>query len=140
MGKLHSTTRDQLIWYLLPPAYVVRREGYVFRSVCLSTGRGGGGEGYPSQAYRQGRYPNQAYSWGRRYPLKTWGYAPRPPPPPSQTRQGLTPNRLCLGRFASCGHAGGLFLFHMLLVVIKIGKCHCFDWWDLDKSQNFLSC
>ena len=34
---------------LLPPAYVVRREGTVFTGVCLSTGGGGGG-GQPADS------------------------------------------------------------------------------------------
>ena len=52
------------LWCLLPPAYVVRREGTVFTGVCLSTGGGGGYPvryppgGYPGPGTTPGGYPD----------------------------------------------------------------------------------
>ena len=46
--------------YLLPPAYIVRREGTVFTGVCLSTG---GGSGYPPRGGVPDRVPPQGGVW-----------------------------------------------------------------------------
>ena len=78
-----------LVFYLLPPAYVVRREGTVFTGVCLSTGGGGGVRVTPSPGgYLTGYPPGGGTQLG-------------------QHREYL----LHSGRYASCVHAGGTFLF-----------------------------
>ena len=63
---------------LLPPAYGVRREGYVLTRVCLSVHRGGGGS--VSRLSRGG----------------------------GQVQPGGGGGSLHGGRYASCVHAGGL--------------------------------
>ena len=66
---------------LLPPAYVVRREGTVFTGVCLSTG-GRGGPGTPPPGGVPDRVPPRGYLTG--YPPR--GGTRTPPgyldPPP----------------------------------------------------------
>ena len=55
---------------LLPPAYVVRREGTVFTGVCLSTGGGRGGPGTPPGGYLTGYPPSGGgyLTWPDRVP------------------------------------------------------------------------
>ena len=100
-GFLHNlNSRCFLLNYLLPPAYVVRREGYVLTRVCPSVCPQGGGGGQSS--------------WGG------GGVSPAGRGV-SPARGGVSPARggsanigqqneysLHGGRYASCVHAGGL--------------------------------
>ena len=109
---------------LLPPAYVVRREGNSF-TLFVSSHRGGypypimlcnisqnvmgqpGGGGYPARSSRGEGVPCQVQPWGGT--LAGGGY-------PGQGGTQLGQHREYLlhgGRYASCVHVGGLSCFPM---------------------------
>ena len=69
---------------LLPIAYVVRREGYVFTPVCLSAGGGGGG--YPGQVQPGG-------GGGLPHPALDRGGTPAKGVPPPRLDGGTPPSR-----------------------------------------------
>ena len=128
---------------LLPPAYVVRREGTVFTGVCLSTGGEGGyltryppggGSGYPPGGYLTGYPPGG----GPGTPPGGGGVPDRVPPggsgyPPGGGTQ-LGQHREYLlhsGRYASCIHAGGLssfFLFWYVFIVNLLPPAYVVRW------------
>ena len=95
---------------LLPPAYLVRREGTVFTGVCLSTG----GEGGSGQVPPRGGYPGPGTPprGGTRVRVPPpGGYWVRYPPG-GGTRVGQQKEySLHGGPYASCVHAGGLSCF-----------------------------
>ena len=88
--------------WLLPPVYVVRREGNVLTRVCPSVCPQGGGYPYPIQLCNitqnaMGPWPGGVTLAGEGYP--GWGGTQL-----GQHREYL----LHGGRYASCVHAGGL--------------------------------
>ena len=121
----------------LPPAYVVRREGNSFTLFVSSHPVGGGvpishnalqhfpechgaaGGGYPAMGQPGGGYPARSSRGGTLagggYP--GWG-VPWPRGVPCQRGTQLGQYREYLlhgGRYASCVHAGGLFLVFIIL-------------------------
>ena len=110
-----SVTSKSIILHIFTAHHTEYDEGYVFS---LSVHRGGGGAGYRSHNALQNlptmwpctHPPPQEVGTPPRTPPGSWNpapYLPYPyphtpyPPPPSHTPQPC-------GRYASCGHAGGL--------------------------------